>query len=138
MANTMEKAKTKKPISHDKIYKMMLGVTIAVSVAFLIINVIKANTAATIVIGACLVLFVGSHTIMMKRNVPALRREFALSASLCVLVFIISLFSGESYSDDFSLFLAVIGMTGLYLEPKFTKIQIVESNILLKIGRAHV
>ncbi len=133
MANMMEKVKTKKPISHDKIYKMMLGVTVVVSAAFLIINVIKANMAATAVIGACLVLFVGSHTIMTKKNVPALRREFALSASLCLLVFVISLFSGESYSDDFSLFLAVIGMTGLYLEPKFTKIQIVESNILLII-----
>ena len=133
MASIQEKGKTRKPISHDSIYKMMLGVTITVSTAFLIINVIKANVAATVVIGLCLVLFVGSHAIMTKRNVPALRREFALSVSLCVLVFIISLFSGESYSDDFSLFLAVIGMTGLYLEPKFTKIQIAESNILLII-----
>ena len=133
MENVAEAKKVKEPISHDKIYKMMLGVTIVVSVAFLIINVIKANIPAVAVIGACLVVFVGSHLIMKKRKVPALRREFALSASLCVLVFVISLFSGESYSDDFSLFLAVIGMTGLYLEPKFTKIQIVESNILLII-----
>ncbi len=133
MENIAEAKKAKEPISHDKIYKMMLGVTIVVSVAFLIINVIKANMPAVAVIGACLVVFVGSHVIMQKKNVPALRREFALSVSLCVLVFVISLFSGESYSDDFSLFLAVIGMTGLYLEPKFTKIQIVESNILLII-----
>lgn len=129
----MEEKQKQEPISHDKIYKIMLGVTIVVSAAFLVINLIKANKMASIVIGICLIIFIGSHLLMKKNNVPALRREFALSVSLCVLVFVISLFSGESYSDDFSLFLAVIGMTGLYLEPKFTKIQIIESNILLII-----
>ena len=127
----MEEKQKKAPISHDKIYKIMLIVTIVVATGYLAINLIKGNMLASLVIGICLFIFTGSHLIMKKKNVPAIRREFALSVSLCILVFVITMFSGESYSDDFSLFLAVIGMTGLYLEPKFTKIQIIECEILL-------
>lgn len=127
----MEKSHTKKPISYETIFKIMRGVTVGAASAFLVINLIKKNIPAVIVIGICLVMFIGSHLVLEKRKVAARSREFALSVSLCFLVFIISLFSGASYSDDFSLFLAIIGMTGLYLEPKFTKIQIVVINILL-------
>lgn len=123
----------KKPISYETIFRIMKNVTIAVALVFLIINVIKKNMPAIIVIGISLVLFVLMHLLMNKRNVTNSRKELALSISLCFLVFVISLFSGASYSDDFSLFLAIIGMTGLYLEPRFTKIQIVVINILLII-----
>lgn len=129
----MEKSREKKPISYDTIFKIMRGVTVGAASAFLILNVIKKNMPAVIVIGLCLVLFVGSSLVLKKNNVAESKRQFVLAVSLCFLVFIISMFSGASYSDDFSLFLAVIGMTGLYLEPKFTKVQIVVIDILLVI-----
>lgn len=129
----MEKSQEKKPISYDRIFKMMRGVTVGAASAFLILNLVKKNMPAVIVIGLCLVLFVGSSLVLKKNDVAESKRQFALSISLCFLVFVISLFSGASYSDDFPLFLAVIGMTGLYLEPKFTKIQIVVIDILLVI-----
>lgn len=127
----MEKSQGKKPISYERIFKIMRGVTVGAASAFLVLNLVKKNMPAVLVIGICLVLFMGSHMALEKKNVAAEKRQFALSVSLCLLVFIISLFSGASYSDDFSLFLAIIGMTGLYLEPKFTKVQIVVINILL-------
>ncbi len=127
----MEKAQEKKPISYDRIFKIMRGVTVGAASAFLILNLVKKNMPAVVVIGLCLVLFVGSSLVLKKNNVTEEKRQFALSISLCFLVFVISLFSGASYSDDFSLFLAVIGMTGLYLEPKFTKVQIVVIDVLL-------
>lgn len=129
----MEKVQEKKPISYDRIFKIMRGVTVGAASAFLVLNLVKKNIPAVIVIGLCLVLFISSSLVLKKRNVAESNRQFALSVSLCFLVFIISLFSGASYSDDFSLFLAVIGMTGLYLDPKFTKVQIVVIDILLVI-----
>lgn len=129
----MEKLKEKKPISYEKIFKIMRGVTVGAASAFLVLNIVKKNIPAVIVIGICLVLFVGSSLILKKNNVEETKKQFSLAVSLCFLVFVISLFSGASYSDDFSLFLAVIGMTGLYLEPKFTKVQIVVVDILLVI-----
>ena len=125
--------KQKKPISHETIFKIMRGVTVSVASIFLVLNLVKKNIPAVIVIGICLILFAVSGIILKKNNVSGYKKEFALSISLCFLVFVISLFSGASYSDDFSLFLAVIGMTGLYLEPKFTKLQIVVIDILLII-----
>ena len=129
----MEKSRDKKPISYETIFRIMRGVTVGAASIFLILNLIKKNMLAVIIIAVCLVLFVGSHIAFKKNKVAAKKREFALSVSLCFLVFIISLFSGESYSDDFILHLAVIGMTGLYLEPKFTRVQIVVSDILFVI-----
>ena len=56
-----------------------------------------------------------------------------VSLSLVVLVFTISINSGECYSDDFPLFLAVVGMSGLYLEPRITKLQIILADVLLVV-----
>lgn len=126
----MEKEQ-KKPISSETIMRIMRNVTIIVTLIYFIINVIKKNTSAIIVIGICLFVFVSTQFVMNRKKVANAKRELLLAVSLCFLVFIISMFSGASYSDDFSLFLAIIGMTGLFLEPKYTKIQIVVINILL-------
>ena len=50
-----------------------------------------------------------------------IRSNFAMIAiGMMLLIFIIGLNSGEFLSDDFIMFLAVIALTGLYLEPKYT------------------
>lgn len=126
----MEKTKQKTPITHEKIFKIMLWVTIIVSFVFFLKNILGKNIQAAAVIGTCIAVFGGILYGMHLKKVKDIVREFVLSISLVFLVFIISLNSGEAYSDDFPMFLAVLGMTGLYLEPKFTKVQIVLIDIL--------
>lgn len=125
--------KAKSPITHHQIYKIMLIVTFAVSGAFLLINVIKLNIGGMIAIGGSLLAFAAALWIMKMRKTSDLTKEFVVSIALELLIFVISLFSGESYSDDFPMFLAVIGMSGMYMEPKFTKVQIVAADVLLVI-----
>lgn len=122
-----------KILSHEEIYKIMQWLPTVVASAFFLINVIKKNTAAMLVIGVCLVALIALSIITKKKNVSLYKREFIMSASLPILVFVISLFSGASYSDDFPLFIAVIAMSGLYLEPKLTRMQIVLVDIFLVI-----
>ena len=54
-----------------------------------------------------------------------------LCLSIVLLVFCISLNSGNYYSDDFPLYLAVIALSGLYLVPKYTLIQAALIDVLL-------
>lgn len=124
---------TKKFLSHEAIYKIMQWLPIIVSSLFFVKNLSAGNTAAMLAIGICLAVFISVLVFVKVRKVSLYQREFALAIALPILVFVISLFSGASYSDDFSLFLAVIGMTGLYLEPKFTLIQIGLVDVLLVI-----
>lgn len=117
-------SKTKKPISHETIYKIMLIVTIAVGAVFLLKNVIGKEMLASAVIGGCLAFFIVVMCVMKQKNVSMDIKSLVVSIGILCLIFIISLFSGASYSDDFPMFLAVIGMAGLYFEPKITKVQI--------------
>lgn len=119
----------KKPISHDKIYQIMLKVTLIASSVFFLINVIKLNVPGIIVIGVCIAAFIGVLKYMKSKYIPDTTREFIVSMSLIVVVFLISLFSGASYSDDFSFHLAILAMSGMYFRPDFTKKQIIVSNV---------
>lgn len=121
----------KKPITHELIFKIMLWVTFLVAGGFLLINLIKLNVPGIIAIGGCLLLFAGVLFFMKKTYVKMMTKEFVVALGLEVMIFAISLFSGESYSDDFPMFLAAIAMTGMYMEPTFTKVQIVVADILL-------
>lgn len=127
----MKEKNAKTPISHEKIYKIMLVVTVAVATVFLAVNVLKKNYQAATVIGLCLAAFGITLTVMKAKNVPSQTRELTLSISLLLLDFVISLYSGESYSDDFPLMLTIIGMTGLYLEPMYTRMQLFLAPVLL-------
>lgn len=122
---------TKTPLSHETIYKIMQWLPIIVSGVFFAKNIGEKNVQAMIVIGACLLVFSVTLLIMKLRKVKIYTKELVLAVILPVLIFLISLYSGEAYSDDFPMFLAVIGLTGLYLEPKFTLIQIVEAVVML-------
>lgn len=125
------KKQAKTPISHEIIFKIMLWVTFVVSGIFLLKNIIGKNITGSLVIGVSICVLTAILYGMHLKRTSAKIKQFVLAVSLLFLIFIISLYSGASYSDDFSLFLAVIGMTGLYLEPKFTLTQIVITDILL-------
>lgn len=129
----MRKKESKKMMSHENIYNIMQWLPIAVSGAFFLKNMFVGTVAAMVTIGICLAVF-GSLLIIMKvRNVSLYAREYALAVALPILVFAISLNSGASYSDDFSLYLSVIALTGMYLEPAFTRTQFILVDICLVI-----
>ena len=102
----------------------MLTVTYVVSAIYLLKNILGKNVNGILAIGGSLLLFAIVAVTMRVRKVPVAKQEFIISIGLSIVVFVISINSGAYYSDDFPMFLAVIGMTGLYLEPKFTFVQI--------------
>lgn len=129
MAKTVKEVKG--PIAQEKIFRTMMTMTVIVAVAFFLKNVISQTWAGAIAVGVVLVVFGLSTFILKKANASQFAQQMALCVNLPLLVFFISIFSGNYYSDDFSLFLAVIGLSGLYLEPLYTKVQMVEIPILL-------
>ncbi len=124
---------TKKIMSHESIYKIMQWLPVGVSGVFFLKNIGEGNTTALWTIGICLAVFIGMLIFVKVRNVSQYVKEYLLSIALPLLVFTISLNSGASYSDDFSLFLAVIALAGMYLEPKFTITQLLIVDVLLVI-----
>lgn len=128
----MEK-KQKQMMTNEKIYKITQWVPITIASIFFVINAIKGNTPAMLVIGGCVLVFVGLFWLANKKNFDMRKKELMVSIALPFLVFIISLFSGASYSDDFSLYLSVIAISGMFLEPRFTKIQLILTEIFLLV-----
>ena len=126
----MEK-KQKKMMTNEVIYKITQLVPVIIASAFFIINTIKGNTPAMLVIGLCILVFLGMFTIANKKNFSMQNKEVMVSLALPCLVFIISMFSGASYSDDFSLYLSAIAISGMFLEPRVTKVQIVLIEVFL-------
>ena len=127
--NKKEK-KTKSPASQEQIFRIMIIMTFAVAGVFFLKNLIGHSIKGAAVIGISLAVLVGIIVGMKKLKVSQGRQQLVLAMCLVLIVFVISIYSGNYYSDDFPMFLAVIGLTGLYLEPQFTKIQIVLIDIL--------
>ena len=123
------KSGNKKVLSNETIFKILQSLPIVVTVAFLIINILKKNVPAMITIGICLVVFTMMIVVMRVKNVPLFVREFVISLATPTVVFMVTLFSGESYSDDFPLMLAVIGLSGMFLEPKITLAQVCMTDV---------
>lgn len=121
----------KEPISKKQIFTTMLRVTFIVSSVFLLKNLVTREFVAALVIGLLLVFFAAVLFVMRRRNAAEEKQQLFVCLGLNVLIFIISLFSGESFSDDFLLHMAAIGMAGLYLRPRQTAMQAVLSFVLL-------
>lgn len=128
---SQQSKQVKEPISKDTIFRVMLYATFIVSALFFLKNVVTKSLQGSIVIGICMAVFAVIIIGMRSLNADIERQQFVVSMSILFLVFIISMNSGESYSDDFPLYLAVIGLTGLYLRPKYTLTQMILSDILL-------
>ncbi len=125
--------KVKSPIVQEKIYKVMMIMTFAVAGVFLLKNIIGQAWGGALAVGICLLIFTVVLVIMNKLSVSQYAKQLVLCVGLPFLVFFISIFSGNYYSDDFPLFLAVVGLSGLYLEATYTKIQMVEIPVLLMV-----
>ena len=132
----MEKKKTvsKKPASEATIFKNMMITIFAVASVFFLKNVIGKSVAGAATIGACLLVFIIAVVFMKKTKVNQEKQQLVLCIGLIFMVFCISLNSGNYYSDDFPLYLAVIGISGLYLVPKYTIIQGILIDIILVVS----
>ncbi|MGN0374780.1 MAG: methyl-accepting chemotaxis protein [Butyrivibrio sp.] len=131
----MKKSKgvIKEPISREKIFKTMLLITYIVSAVFLVKNIIGKSLLGAVTIGISLAVFTIVLVIMKCRRAKEEIQEFVVSISLVLIVFVISLNSGDYYSDDFPLYLAVLGLTGMYLRPRYTIIQGILASVLLVV-----
>ena len=118
-----KKSTIKKPMSEEKIFKSMMTAVFLVASLFFVKNLIGKTWTGAIVIGVCLVIFSAAIFIMKKIYVKQEIQQLVLCLSIVFLVFCISLNSGNYYSDDFPLYLAVIALSGLYLVPKYTLVQ---------------
>lgn len=123
----------KKPVSESTIFRNMMIAVFAVASIFFIKNLITKSWQGALVIGLCLIVFAVVAAVMKKINVDQTHQQLVLCIGLVLLVFFISLNSGSFYSDDFPLYLAVIGLSGLYLVPKYTLIQIILIDVLFAI-----
>ena len=115
----------KHPITQERIFTIMMVLTFGVSGIFLVKNILGGSMQAILIIGGCLLVFAGLAVVMHFAKVSQYAKQFVMSICLVVLVFVISANSGDFYSDDFPLFLAVIGLSGMYLEPRYTQVQMV-------------
>lgn len=122
-----------KNISKDMIYKIMNSITLVVAALFLVKNLIGGATVGSMAIGICLGLYCAVLVFMKVRNVPQDTQNLAVSLALMVVISIVSIFSGDSYSDDFLLYLSAMAMSGLFLRPHYQQIQIVLADVLLVI-----
>lgn len=125
--------KQKKPIGKEKIHKVMLYITFGVAGVFLLKNLLTVQIMASLVIGMILVLYALLLLIMKRTHVAEEKQQFIVCISLSFLIFVISLFSGASYSDDFLLHIAALALAGMYLRPRQTGIQGGVSFVLLII-----
>lgn len=127
----MNEKKFKNPIGEDSIYKLMLIITFVVSGVFFVKNVISFSLSGMIAIGGCLLVLGLALLVMKLIKLHKRKKQLVVCIMLMFVVFIISLFSGNFYSDDFTLYLAVIALSGVYLEPTITIVQAVLVNVLL-------
>ena len=124
----------KKPVSEQIIFRNMMIAVFSVASIFFLKNLINQAWRGAIVIGICLVVFTIVVLVMKKVNAKQDKQQFAICISVVFVVFCISINSGAYYSDDFPLYLAVIGISGLYLMPKYALVQMVLIDIMLVIA----
>lgn len=129
-----KKSTIKKPVSEQTIFRNMMITIFAVASAFLLKNIFTKSMQGAVTIGICLIVFTLVVILMRKFQVNTDTQQLILCISVVILVFCISLNSGSFYSDDFPLYLAVIGICGLYLVPKYTFIQMILIDIFLIIA----
>lgn len=122
-----------KNITRETIYKFMNGITVAVSAIFLIKNLLSSEIIGSIAIGICLGIYCIVLIIMNKAKINSETQNLVVSIALLVVISIVSIFSGSSFSDDFLLYLAAMCMSGLFLRPQYPQIQLAVADGLFVI-----
>lgn len=127
----MESKKVQEPISEQKIYRIMIWIVFPVSAIFLLKNIITGSLPGILTVGITMAVFAAALLIMRVMKVSDEYKQLAAAMAIALVEFVISLNSGDYYSDDFPLMLAVIALTALYFKPKYTLVQIGLCDVLL-------
>jgi len=122
-----------KNITKENIYKFMNGITLVVSALFLVKNLFSSEIIGSVAIGVCLGVYCIVLFIMNKTKITTDTRNLVVSVALLVVISIVSIFSGSSFGDDFILYLAAMGLSGLFLRPQYPQIQLGVANLLLVV-----
>lgn len=128
---TKKVQKQKAPITQEKIFKIMFTVTVVMSIVFFLKNVLGGAVSQAIMIGITIAVFGITFVILRAMKASEHVKQLVIAIGMLVLIFVIALNSGDFYSDDFIMFLAVIALTGLYLEPKYSIVQLILGTIAL-------
>ena len=125
--------KVSKPLSREGIFKLMVTLTFFVSTAFVVKNLLGGDIQGVIIDGAVLAVFAVIIIAMRVMKAKPDTQRLVVASSIICLVFVIGLTTGTYYSEDFCLYLAVMGLTGLYLKPAYAWVQLILSDIFLAI-----
>lgn len=121
----------REPISEKTVYRIMVGMTFAVGGIFLLKDLVVKDLGGAkvicIVFGILLAVLLSLKLLHVKQEIC----NFLVSIFVLFVVFIVSLNSGEYYSDDYALYLATFALAGHYLRPHITVAQIFVADILL-------
>ena len=128
---TKKVQKQKAPITQEKIFKIMFTVTVVMSIVFFLKNILGGAVSQAIMIGITIAVFGITFVILRAMKASEHVKQLVIAIGMLVLIFVIALNSGDFYSDDFIMFLAVIALTGLYLEPKYSIVQLILGTIAL-------
>lgn len=129
----MREHQTKAPMKNEAIFKLLVKIVYIVAAIYFVKNLIGGAVVSAIINAACLTVLAIVMFVMKKKHASASTQQKVISVAIAFLVFIISISSGEYYSDDYILYMAVIGISGLFMEPSITRIQAILIPILLVI-----
>ena len=129
----MKEKKQRQPISSENIFKLMIFLAYLVSVLFVVKDLAGKDVKGAIIIGVVLAVFTLTLLAMRLLHIKADTQRLVVASSLIVIVFIVSLTTGNYYSDDFSLYLAVIALNGLYFKKRYSYVQTVMADIFLVV-----
>ena len=129
----MKEQQTKAPIKNEAIFKLLLTIVYAVAALYFVKNIIGGAIMSAVVNAACLIVLAVVMFIMKKKHASQSTQQMVVSVAIAVMVFIISISSGAYYSDDYCLYMAVIGISGLFMEPAITRVQAFLIPVLLII-----
>ena len=111
----------------------MFTLTIVIAAVFFVKNLLSSAIQSALFIGATIVVFGLVFLILLMLKATEHAKRMFISIGMMVLIFVIALNSGDYFSDDFIMFLAVIALTGLYLEPKYSIVQLILATIALAV-----
>lgn len=129
----MKLRKRRQPITAEKIFRLMIFLAYLVSALFVVKDLAGNDVKGAVIIGAVLCVFTVTLLAMRLMHVKADVQRLVVASSLVVIVFIVSLTTGSYYSDDYSLYLAVIALNGLYFKKSYSYVQMVMADIFLVI-----
>lgn len=118
-------------MSEQRIYQIMIWIVFPVSGIFLLKNLIAGSLVGSLTVGITMAVFAAVLLLMRTFHVSDEYRQLAAAMAIAFVEFIISMNSGDYYSDDFPLMLAVIALTALYFRPKYTIVQIGVCDVLM-------